>query len=210
MSRYKNRSSLGFNDLLLNLVIGITALFILSFILINPVAKKAVIEPKTEFIITVDWNDQSEVDLDIWIKDNYGNIVNFVRKENALVFLDRDDLGLTNDTMVNPETGQVTTVKINREVISIKTREPKEYTVSLHWYGKNSQEPVTATIELISVNPYSIISQRTAILTEKGQEVKIFKFTVNEDGKVHKVEDATEAIVFFRDRVMGIHAPGGP
>lgn len=209
-ARNKYRPNFGFTDLLFNLVVGITFLFVLAFILINPVAKNSVVEPKAEFLITVDWPNESVVDIDVWIKDEYGNIVNFVRKDNALMFLDRDDLGITNDTMFNPVTGKTTEIKTNREVISIKTREPRKYTVSLHWYGKNSSEPVDVTVELLSVNPYSIVAQRTVTLERKGQEAKVFKFDVNGNGVIDLVQDATEGIVVFRDRFMSNHAPGGP
>lgn len=207
--RSKYRPNFGFTDLLFNLVVGITFLFILAFVLINPVAKNSVVEPKTEFLITVDWDNESVVDVDVWIKDNFGNIVNFVQKDRALIYLDRDDLGQTNDTLFNPVTQKTTTIKINREVISIKTKEPREYTVSLHWYGKNQDYPVQATVELVSVNPYSIVKNQKVLLTQKGQEVRVFKFRVNDKGIATDVQDATEAIVTFKDRFREGQS-GGP
>src|SRR6056300_624089 len=90
-SKYKN--TLGFVDLLFNLLIGFVFLFLLAFILINPVAKKDTFEPKAEYLIVLTWNDRSRNDIDLWIKDDADNIVSFKGKDIALMNLDRDDLG---------------------------------------------------------------------------------------------------------------------
>ena len=47
-SRYK--SSLAFTDLLFNILIGFAFMFIIAFLLINPVQKDADIEAKAEFM----------------------------------------------------------------------------------------------------------------------------------------------------------------
>ena len=74
-NRYK--STFGFVDLLFNLLVGFTFLFMLAFILINPVAKKEVLDPKAEYLIVVSWDDKSQNDIDVWVKDNDGNAVSF-------------------------------------------------------------------------------------------------------------------------------------
>ena len=66
-SRYK--STFGFIDLLFNLLVGFTFLFMLAFILINPVAKKETLDPKAEYLIIMTWEDYSSSDIDLWIKD---------------------------------------------------------------------------------------------------------------------------------------------
>ena len=95
-TRYK--STFAFVDLLFNLLVGFTFLFMLAFILINPVAKKEVLDPKAEYLIVVSWDDKSQNDIDVWVKDNDGNAVSFRSKDIALMNIDRDDLGARNDT----------------------------------------------------------------------------------------------------------------
>ena len=51
MSDPRYRSSFGFIDLLFNMLIGFVFLFMLAFLLINPVAKKETIKPKAEYFI---------------------------------------------------------------------------------------------------------------------------------------------------------------
>ena len=62
-------SQIAFIDLLFNTLVGFVFLFVLAFILINPVAKKANVEVIEEFIITTQWPDNSEDDIDTWVKD---------------------------------------------------------------------------------------------------------------------------------------------
>ena len=58
MSKRRLGSGLAFNDLLFNVLIGFVMLFIIAFLLINPITKKADIPVKAEFIITIEWEDE--------------------------------------------------------------------------------------------------------------------------------------------------------
>ena len=66
-------SNLPFVDLLFKVLIGFVFLFIVSFLLINPIAKRADIEVKAEFLITVMWPDDLEDDVDTYVEDPVGN-----------------------------------------------------------------------------------------------------------------------------------------
>ena len=48
-------SQVAFIDLLFNTLVGFVFLFVMAFILINPVAKKSNVELNAEFIITMKW-----------------------------------------------------------------------------------------------------------------------------------------------------------
>ena len=98
MNDPRYRSSFGFIDLLFNLLIGFVFLFMLAFMLINPVAKKETIKPKAEYFIILEWDGEKPYDLDLWVKDNLGHVVSFRRPDDALIHLERDDLGTINDT----------------------------------------------------------------------------------------------------------------
>ena len=71
MNDPRYRSSFGFIDLLFNLLIGFVFLFMLAFMLINPVAKKETIKPKAEYFIILEWDGEKPYDLDLWVKDNF-------------------------------------------------------------------------------------------------------------------------------------------
>ena len=53
-NRLKYKSGIGFTDLLFNLVIGFVYLFVIAFILINPIAKKGDVIKKAEYMITIE------------------------------------------------------------------------------------------------------------------------------------------------------------
>ena len=77
-SKTKHRTGWGFVDLLFNLLVGFTFMFLIAFLLINPVAKKKDFDPKAEFLLILTWNDKSDKDIDMWVQDSFNNIVSFI------------------------------------------------------------------------------------------------------------------------------------
>ena len=182
-NRYK--STFGFVDLLFNLLVGFTFLFMLAFILINPVAKKEAHDPKAEYLVIMSWDDNSKSDIDLWIKDDKNNIVGFRAKDFALLTLDRDDLGNRNDMYTSG--GNIELVPVNREVLSIRSKTPRRYVVTTHFYnnlGNPDISPEDIKIELIQVNPYRILKIANVVLVEPSQEKHVFDFEVLTDGNV--------------------------
>ena len=88
-----------FTDLLFNALLGFTYLFLIAIMFMNPVAKKGIVDPKAEYIITITWPDNNPDDIDTWIEDPNGNLIWFRNPEAGLVHLDRDDRGTANDTI---------------------------------------------------------------------------------------------------------------
>ena len=125
-------TNLPFLDLLFNVLIGFVFLFIVSFLLINPIAKRADIEVKAEFLITVFWPDNLEDDVDIYVEDPAGNLVWFKSREPGLMHLDRDDLGKRNDEVVTAA-GTILFPE-NREIVTLRGIVPGEYVVNVHCY----------------------------------------------------------------------------
>ena len=100
MKRIKYKSSVAFIDLLFNITIGFAMLFIIAFLLINPITKKGDVIVKAEFIITMSWPKDSKDDIDLYVMDPQKNIVYFRQRDKGLINLDRDDLGYSNDIVV--------------------------------------------------------------------------------------------------------------
>jgi hypothetical protein len=86
-AQQKYKSSFGFIDLLFNLLVGFTFMFILAFMLINPVAKKHDFDPKAEYMVIMSWDPKSSTDIDMWIQDDLDNIVSFGVKNKGLMNL---------------------------------------------------------------------------------------------------------------------------
>ena len=135
----------------------------------NPVAKKGIIDPKAEYIITVGWPDKNPDDIDTWVEDPSGNLIWFRNRDAGLVHLDRDDRGTINDTLtVN---GKEIQNPLNQEVVTIRGIIPGEYVVNLHYYATETNQPVVTTITVAKINPtLEIVYYGDAVLKNKGDE----------------------------------------
>jgi len=177
-------SQIAFIDLLFNTLVGFVFLFVLAFILINPVAKKSNVEVIAEFIITTSWPDNSADDID-------------------LMNLDRDDLGRSNDT-ITTTSGDKIYVRQNIEHVTIRGIIPGEYIVNVHLYRRTPRHDVAKNdyFEIIPVrvnveklNPYGVVYIKEVMLTIKGEEKTVLRFTVDEDGKITDINELPYQIV---------------
>ena len=200
----KYKSSIAFTDLLFNILVGFVFLFLIAFLLINPIAKKGDIVVPAEFIITLTWPDDSIDDIDIWARGPNGDVVGFTKKDSNLIHLDRDDRGIIEDKI--EVDGKEVTIKINREVVTVRGKMPGEYYISVHWYRRppvmlqpesdfKLYDVLPVTVEVQKINPYSIIYKQTQNFDDEGQVRNYYKFTVNEQGNVASVTDTDEDIV---------------
>lgn len=184
---------MAFLDLLFNTLLCFAALFVLSFILINPSKKENNIKAKADFMITVTWNKDLDDDVDTYVEDPVGNLVAFMRREEGLMHLDRDDLGHRNDT-INTPNGPIE-YKDNREIVTLRGFIPGEYVVNVHMYMKREKAPTEVMIVLEKLNPYMIIMAKNVILTTNGQEDTAFRFVVDSEGVVTKVNELKKTLV---------------
>ena len=181
----KYGSSVAFTDLLFNIVVGLAFLFLLAFILMNPIAKEKDVEEKSDFIIVMTWDNDSGDDIDLWVRDPGGRIVSFRNREIGFMHLDRDDLGLSNDKVQGPD-GKMIYIYRNKEVISLRGFNEGTYLVNAHVYNKKpwkdkKLKPSTVKVELIKLNPYSEVAQAKFVAAKRGQEFTAFHFTLDAD-----------------------------
>jgi hypothetical protein len=177
-NRFKGLTS--FLDLLWILLAGFGAMFIIAYLLIQPVPKEADIIKKAEYIIVLEWDANSRDDLDLWVMNPRGEIVSFRNKTAGFMNLEKDDLGSKNDTIVD-EYGVSRVIKINREVVTLRGVISGEYKVMVHVYNRmpNTQPPTEFTVEVIKINPYRSVFHQKGTYLKKGQEFSIVRFGVN-------------------------------
>jgi len=190
MSNEKYKSTIGFTDLLFNILVGFAFLFIIAFLLIKPEAKKEDFERRAEVVVVMEWDNEATGDIDLYVEDPTGNQVSFRYHNHNYMHLDKDDLGAMNDTVVNAD-GSISTVKINREVVTIRGIIKGEYTINGHYYSLRSYEKikqkkpaVTVRVELHKVNPYSIMWVGEKIFNHRGKEETFLRFRLDKDGKI--------------------------
>ena len=195
MNNEKYKSTIGFTDLLFNILVGFAFLFIIAFLLINPEAKKEDFERKAEFVVVMEWNHDAPDDIDLYVQDPTQSKVHFRLPITNFMYLDKDDLGYANDIVKNVN-GEITKVNINREVVTIRGIIPGEYIINAHYYSQRQWEAdgrlntaakpegktLTVKIELHKVNPYKIWWMGEKTFTHRGQEETFVRFTIGPDG----------------------------
>ena len=185
----KYKSTIGFTDMLFNILLGFAFLFIVAFLLIKPEAKKEDFERRAEFVVVMEWDNDASGDVDLYVEDPTGKQVSFRYHNHNFMHLDKDDLGAMNDTVVNAD-GSISKVAINREVVTIRGIIKGEYTVNGHYYSVrspkiNKEKPViTVRVELHKVNPYTIAWVGEKTFTHKGQEETFLRFRLDQEGKL--------------------------
>ena len=204
MNNEKYKSTIGFTDLLFNILVGFAFLFIIAFLLIKPEAKKEDFERKAEFVVVLEWDHDQPDDIDLYVQDPTNSTVHFRLPIANFMYLDKDDLGFANDIVKNVD-GTITKVNINREVVTIRGIIPGEYVINAHYYsarkwsgqtlstnvdnsyelgkGKSTGKKLTVKIELYKVDPYKIwwIGEKT--FTHRAQEETFVRFIIDPDGK---------------------------
>jgi len=131
----KYKSTIGFTDMLFNILVGFAFLFIVAFLLIKPEAKKQDFERKAEFVIVMEWDHDEPDDIDLYVQDPTQTKVHFRLPITNFMYLDKDDLGFANDIVKNVD-GTITKVNINREVVTIRGIIPGEYIINAHYYSE--------------------------------------------------------------------------
>jgi len=192
MSNRRQGSNLAFNDLLFNVLIGFVMLFVIAFLLINPIAKKADIPVKAEFIIVLEWDPQADDDLDLWVIRDDDKAVGFSNREFAPLHLDRDDLGTSNDLIIVD--GESRIIRSNRETITVRGIVPGNYYISVHAYSKKAIT-IPYTVTVIKVNPFrQLYSVQGEMLTNREVQ-QTPAFTVNGVGVVTSMFNHYKTIV---------------
>ena len=191
--RRNYHTNLSFLDLLFNTVLCFAALFALSFILINPSRQDKNVEVKAEFIITVQWPNDLNNDVDTYVEDPQGRLVAFMRREEGLMHLDRDDVGKFNDILSTPF-GDVEYDE-NREVVTLRGTIEGEYVVNVHMYMQRSEQPNTPVrIQLDKINPFQIVTVKDVVLNTTGSEKTAFRFTIDKEGNVTDINQLPKTL----------------
>lgn len=193
--RRPSAQGLGFTDLLFNALLGFVVMFVLAYLLINPVAKTGAVDSKAEFLITLAWPDGRPEDVDLYVLDPAGNLVWFREREAGLMHLDRDDLGRRNDVVVVD--GRERVHPLNQEIVAIRGVLPGEYVVNVHLYrGGDEGAAVPLTVKIEKLNPAVAVVYYGALdLTRRGEERTAARFTVRPDGGVADVNTLPKRLV---------------
>lgn len=173
-------TNLAFVDLLFNLLVGFTSLFVISFMLINPIAKSGVVEPPILLLAEATWPPESESDIDMYMRGPNGVTVYFANRDASYMVLERDDLGRSNDTYV--VNGEEFVIKRNYEMISITALPPGEYVLNVHNFS-NDGETIPVEVSLKRLSPFSNLYNNT-VYVDPRKETTVISFVVDNNGEI--------------------------
>ena len=201
-----------FIDLLFNLLLCFASMFIISFLMIQPILKKAEVHTQAEFIITVTWPIDNTDDVDTWLEDPLGNLVWFSQKEAGLSHLDRDDLGHLNDIIYLAD-GSIIKYPYNQEILTIRGFIGGEWTLNVHMYAKRDATPTIVRVTVDKLNPtIKPILAKDILLSERGDEVTVARFEMGSNGDILSTNDIPKKLITLESEALrnAGHLTGAP
>lgn len=175
-----------FTDLLFNALLGFTFLFLIAIMLVNPINKTGVIDPKAEFIITASWPDDRADDIDIWVEDPHGEIVSYLQRDAGWMHLDRDDRGEINDIVEID--GRKVVYPINEEIVTLRGTISGQYVVNVYYYRSVRGDSVPVTVKVERVNPeFKLAFVDQVVLERQNEEKTVVRFTVTSDRDIKDI-----------------------
>lgn len=178
----ENDVDISFKDVITLILMGITVIFIIILMHVNPKgsdSNKAITQPG-RISFEVHWDPAQNIDVDMWVKHETQDSIGYSRKDSATLNLVRDDLGIYNDP-----------TPINYENAFARSLVPGEYIVNLQLYAINDGAlPVIATVYVRiemgdpAATTTTIVRNLSEIvkLTANKEEVTAIRFTIDEDG----------------------------
>jgi hypothetical protein len=183
-------------DLLINLLTSTFVLFILTTLLIAPISQKNEgIKKNADYIISMEWPENIDCDIDMWVRDPQNNIVSYKIPEAGLMYYERDDMGQRRSifdvagkqTVIDPD---------NKEYVTLRGTFPGEYIINVHVYSCKSPNEdkgmpihtpvnIPVTVELTKINPDLVTIKKVQVtMTKVWQEQTAIRFVVNENKNV--------------------------
>jgi hypothetical protein len=200
-SRYGSNTA--FLDMTLNALLGISAMFIIAFLLIREDNKKTDIpEPPLRIMVTMEWpveGPASNVDVDLWILEGNedSSAVGFRTPIRQGIALERDDLGHSTDRVLKKGKFVNEIIPINREVINFRRVPEEEITVNaMYYFSQDSSVHVPVKVQVYALNPFSMIYEGEHTMTKRGQEHTFVRFTMTEEGEVIDRHYRPKSIVY--------------
>lgn len=185
-----------FTDLLFDILLGFTFLFMITVTALNPPAKKGNIESKAEMIVTTTWPEGATQDVDTWVQGPDGETVWFRNPDVGLMHLDRDDRGAATDTLVVD--GRNIVNPLNQEVVTVRGTLPGEYVINVQYYKSPEQPapPLEVQVNVVKVNPVlEVVYYGTITLPAPGDERTAVRFSVGIDGRVRDINTLPKSLV---------------
>lgn len=208
MTRYSCNTSL--LDVLFNMLLAFAMLFIIAFALVrkDTPQKEADIKIEGDLLVTITWPSERDDDIDLWVRDPNGNIVFFSDRQAGLMYLDRDDVGFTNDTIAMPD-GSLQRSIGNQEMVTVRGLQAGEFVFNVHAFRLREPRPIPVSIRIMRIGaPTETILVKTVTLQRTGDERTVIRLTFDKDGNV--VDSSEVFTTLFNKRDPNDYQGGRP
>jgi hypothetical protein len=200
---------------LADVMLKVLLMVFLAMIVLSVIAKKKAedgnIRKKAEYMATIEWNkerdDAIDCDIDMWVRNPEGQIVFWRSRENALMNVERDDLGKRNDFLKLP-TGETILNPEDKEYWYLRGIVAGEYTINVHAYTcmidgnyvsfekRPLNKPLKVLVQLIRLNPkMELAAMKEVTIESMWQEKTAMNFTLDAAGNVSNITDIPVPLV---------------
>ena len=182
LEQKSEEASVIFRDVILLALTGFIFMVVLLLPFVNPPTENENnTDPPGNVIIELFWDNNRDVDIDLWVKAPEDIPVGYSNKGGLFFNLLRDDLGKYKDNS-----------PINYEVSYSRGISEGTYIANLHLYreDKSPFQPIDVKLVVSVVDPDT--NQRKQILlsnkelSKVGEELTIFQFVLDKKGKLDK------------------------
>ena len=171
-----------FRDIILLTLTGFISMVVLLVPFINPPTEKTdTSAPPGNVIVELFWDNDRDVDIDLWVKAPEDIPVGYSNKGGLFFNLLRDDLGKYKDN-----------TPINYEVSYSRGISEGKYIINLHLYreDKSPFNPIIAKIVISLIHPDTgekkQILKSKKLLDKVGEEFTVFQFVLDKKGNLDK------------------------
>lgn len=178
-NRYINNTAM--LDLIFLLLMSVLMMFVILLAILKTKTSIPAVEDVNTYVIQMTWDDESRADVDMWVLDPTNAYVSYKKKSAPGMRLTRDDLGMSNDTVIRAD-GSADVLLLNQEVVNIRQWKPGRYYVNAHMFNIKSSDPVEISVKLIRVTPFSEYESQTFTMSANGQEHTMITFDISQDG----------------------------
>lgn len=193
-------------DLLINLLTGTVVLFILTTLLIAPITKNSEgIKKNADYVITLEWPNDIDCDLDLWIRDPLQNIVSYKYPEAGLMYFERDDMGKRR-SMYEIDGKEIIIDPDNKEFVTLRGTFSGEYVVNIHLYSCLNKVnnlamqsgvliDVPVILEVIKINPSYVVVKRVEMKMDSiWQEKTVIRFVMDDKKNINRFKNDYVAV----------------
>ena len=166
-----------------NIAITFIVLFFLASLITQiPKKKEAQVKMWGDIMITIEWPDKQDIDVDLWAKSPDDFLpVGYSRLRGTTFAILKDITGTNNNS-----TGRM------REVMFGDGMPNGRYTVNVQLYRNGSSittVPVSAKIFIIDSSKVVVIAEKKVFLKSVGEEITIANFNLNASKLLNKPDD---------------------